>query len=121
MARDPKNPNALPRRFHGQEIRSAEIEGRLMFCARDLGRALNYGADGGNLSRNFAHVEAWREAFVEGEDFAKDERGRIWLTPHGVLQTLRLIVATDRREDRAALADEMLRRWIWNERRRRAA
>lgn len=107
---------AVAVRVHGQEIRRDE---RGWYCARDLGRALGYDSDGGNLSRNFAHVHEWRALFQLGSDFSRDERGRIWLSEHGMLQTLRLVVAIER-EDRAAIADEVLRRYLRRERRTRS-
>lgn len=111
-----KNAGAIAVRIQGQEIRRDE---RGWYCARDLGRALGYDADGGNLSRNFAHVQEWRALFQLGTDFDKDLRGRIWLSEHGMLQTLRLVAAIER-EDRAAVAEEVLARYLRRERRTRS-
>jgi len=121
MSKNEAESDKFPGVFEGQEIRrSYDSEGVAWICARDMGRALDYPSDGGNLSRNFRHVSEWREAFDLGTDYVQDERGRIWLSPHGVLQTLRMIVAVER-QDRADAAEELLRRWWRNIRRARAA
>jgi hypothetical protein len=107
----------FPTLFHGIRIRAQRMNGHDCFCMYDLGKALGYDVPG-NLSRNVAHVQAWRESLEEGKDFHREgfgARGRIWLTRRGVRNVCRLVISLDR-PDRAALADELLIRWAINER-----
>lgn len=97
--------NIFPREFNGVEIRQDE-RGNVL-CV-DLGEALQYGGPkGGNLSRNFSHVQLWTERFEEGVDFFRDRKGRIWLSPDCARSTVYLIAAIER-PDRRELAQDLI-------------
>jgi len=59
--------NLVSLQFEGSALRVVDVDGRKMVIARDIGRALNYSADGKRLVDNI--TEKWAGEFKTGEHY----------------------------------------------------